>query len=310
MRNDLQDAKQCLERACPLMELLPATLEDPYDHSEAFGHYFFDSQELSEDLDLSNNAGSSAGEFGGQYAANCFALLRNVYLKLYDHKLQPPSPSTRSISTAYREKSSRQRSDDFLDVENEDYSGALYHDLQSDEMPDEVENVDSNGSVKESIEKMIEQLRLPFQHLRSELLYVHKSKDKGELLAESHVDIASSASSDTFSDNVNVDEKGQGLDRRKEWQSSSPGGQHHSHLSERTTGASTASRGTSSSATTPNLTPSTSTGPGPSSSIIATDLEIMLRKFVKEDETGRREIFRLAKSYYDNLDINFPFVSF
>jgi hypothetical protein len=318
MRNDLQEAKQCLERACPLMELLPAAIEDSFDRSEAFGHYFFDSQELSEDLDINSNGGSTAGELGGQYAANCFALLRNVYLKLYDHKLQPPSPNTGSTSTAYRDIDNRKQTDDQVDVEDEDYADALFHDLHPEEISDEIEDetVDSNnGNDKENIDEKIEQLRLPFQHLRSELLYVHKKEnDVEEGLAISYAEITESASSDVDDEDVYVDEEGEVIDRRKEWQLNSPSSQHRSHLTDRTiadTTTSTANTDTSNDVGISSSTPSTtsSTGPGPSSSIIATDLEIMLRKFVKEDESGRREILRLARSYYDNLDINFPFVS-
>jgi hypothetical protein len=51
------------------------------------------------------------------------------------------------------------------------------------------------------------------------------------------------------------------------------------------------------------------TAPGVSTSIIADDLEILLRKFVQADRRSRREMVLLARKYYDELDINFPNVS-
>ena len=46
-----------------------------------------------------------------------------------------------------------------------------------------------------------------------------------------------------------------------------------------------------------------------STSIVAEDMEVMLRKFVRETSRGRRELLQVARSYYDQLDIQFPNVS-
>jgi hypothetical protein len=48
---------------------------------------------------------------------------------------------------------------------------------------------------------------------------------------------------------------------------------------------------------------------GSATSIIASDLEVMLRRFVREDEEGRKELYRVARKYYDQLYINYPTVS-
>lgn len=41
-------------------------------------------------------------------------------------------------------------------------------------------------------------------------------------------------------------------------------------------------------------------------SVIAGDLEDMLRTFVLEDSYGRDNVLAIARKYYDDLDINFP----
>jgi hypothetical protein len=41
-------------------------------------------------------------------------------------------------------------------------------------------------------------------------------------------------------------------------------------------------------------------------SVIAGDLEDMLRTFVLEDSYGRENVLSIARKYYDDLDINFP----
>jgi hypothetical protein len=45
-------------------------------------------------------------------------------------------------------------------------------------------------------------------------------------------------------------------------------------------------------------------------SLIAADLEDMLRRFVLEDEAGRNSILIGARRYYDEIDTNFPNVRF
>ena len=48
---------------------------------------------------------------------------------------------------------------------------------------------------------------------------------------------------------------------------------------------------------------------GVATSIIADDLEVLLRKFVRASRKGRRDLAKLAAKYFDELDINFPNVS-
>ena len=51
------------------------------------------------------------------------------------------------------------------------------------------------------------------------------------------------------------------------------------------------------------------TAPGVSTSIIADDLETLLRKFVQANVRNKKELLLQARKYYDELDINFPNVS-
>jgi len=48
------------------------------------------------------------------------------------------------------------------------------------------------------------------------------------------------------------------------------------------------------------------TAPGVSTSIIADDLETLLRKFVQANVRNKKELLLQARKYYDELDINFP----
>ncbi len=108
MRNELTEAKSCLERACPLMELLPAALLENNGaggignvgdfglSEEVFGEEHFRSghRAASRAAGSGNGIGSDNPSIGGNgntagingannYATECFALLRNVYVKLY-----------------------------------------------------------------------------------------------------------------------------------------------------------------------------------------------------------------------------------
>lgn len=111
MRNELSEARHSLERACPLMELLPASLLSDADFSNAANEVLgadgmrLDPAEFSSFFWMTNSAGSngggnSASGSAGQpspainagnadgsgatnYAAGCFALLRDVYARLY-----------------------------------------------------------------------------------------------------------------------------------------------------------------------------------------------------------------------------------
>eukprot|EP01034_Spumella_vulgaris_P024509 gene24509-30863_t len=76
VKNDFLAAKDCLERACPLMELLPASLVDNDLNDDLLQKAIAMSRTPIKHTDLYKGTQSP-------YAANCFSLLRDVYLKLY-----------------------------------------------------------------------------------------------------------------------------------------------------------------------------------------------------------------------------------
>lgn len=102
VQNDLSEAKNCLERACPLMELLPSSLLTSTEPNQG----------ASIDLNIRTSEGQSMRIDGGDgfflignnirtingikdrsgprgnYAEGCFALLRDVYSKLYGSTLR------------------------------------------------------------------------------------------------------------------------------------------------------------------------------------------------------------------------------
>lgn len=102
VQNDLSEAKNCLERACPLMELLPSSLLTSTEPNQG----------ASIDLNIRTSEGQSMRIDGGDgfflignnirtingikdrsgprgnYAEGCFSLLRDVYSKLYGSTLR------------------------------------------------------------------------------------------------------------------------------------------------------------------------------------------------------------------------------
>lgn len=339
MRNELTEAKNCLERACPLMELLPASLLEnmamggtgpgtpDFSHDSWFGPEINVRKREKSSSANSNFKKGSPGESGSNYAADCFAMLRSVYIKLYRtakldenvvEKLR--LKSTPDLSTLAASNS--QETIDLTKAENDFVS-------QNGE--------ESLADVEFDEDERIEHLRMPFQHLRSELLLVHQARDnpfkttgslenprsrldKGHSFRTSFSDErikrgASSKSetrrSSTWNTPAHENAKLQSLpfrnvflggvtsiyskgpaDDGSQFTTKSPswveddelrsleGDEYHDNYL----------MGLSSSAT----------------SIIAADMEIMLRKFVKEDDVGRRELLEVAEKYYDELDLNFP----
>lgn len=101
MKNQLPEAKDCLERACPLMELLPLALGDVKDNA------FLETSTLSSELGIpgvinENTGRVTDGDVGRRnmhiddaettydYAAGCYALLKDVYGKIYGRKGSEP----------------------------------------------------------------------------------------------------------------------------------------------------------------------------------------------------------------------------
>lgn len=330
MRDELQDAKSCFERACPLMELLPASLDDGFraDKLEAGLVEIYDDHGEGIQTSTLQKKGGFLGdeEPNGNYAVNCFSLLRKVYLKIYDSKLKKKgkeafgiahsaqlhpsdSPSIQQEPSSYATGRSVWEEQQLEEEEGDEYEDDLNQPSSTPSRSAPIEEVisektDEDGGENVDIEEMIEQLRLPFQHLRSELLFVRQTgKDNEEL-----------ARDDSYIDSTeDVRVPFESKSRPNEWE-----------------GLRNALFPTPHIATSPASTPSSllvdqesheddvvpmhpganiNGNTGSSTSIIATDLEIMLRKFVKEDPKGRQELLRLAAKYYDNLDINFPYVS-
>jgi hypothetical protein len=418
-QNDLLAAQQSLERACPLMELLPASALAEDEFASAAAAQQTQSQGQGDGGDSAAAGGSylwfggaAGGNHGagfnpmpaihsrgaadnGGYATGCFALLREVYAKLYgsapgrlapqpvtgeidqsesplamdqpaEDIVQPPHtdtapehprlapplrnagvfngyllpngrpreynlkyvlsqrqqrqqmkqrpPGRRNISagtmrltgeaegdgsrstkvsgaklsmsaatagSAYKEKSAaasrahRRRDHDLLMADPEDqelYGGAGY-----------------------DIESKLQELRSPYEHLRAELGRGGTSKS-----ARGRADSDSSASSDDASS---------GDHGRPSGRTSTAAGRGGAGLGlsgpvdPDKSGARV--RGFEGSALN-SISGEAITQPGVSTSIIADDLEVLLRRFVRATKKGRRELAQQAAKYFDELDINFP----
>jgi hypothetical protein len=355
MRNELDEAKNCLERACPLMELLPGTILDTFETTSAnfgimneFG--FIRDSEIDESLReqmIMNDA-----DDGKNYAENCFAMLRNVYEKLY------------GINSTSTEENEQEESENHL-VEDENRFSSHYDDFSlyddDEERPDSRHRSrnhhagDRDGTEEGgddlSIESRIEELRIPFQHLRSELQMIYESSHQKQHNNHHRGDASSgdfdggrndrfrsrsSSSEDEdeegeetqeLTNNVRVKSVGRMKKKRRD--------------TEKEDREKKSSPSPSSSDSNPSVPPSSfslrdlffnpsssvlsgdanngfrsesgndlpiSLGSGPAS-IIAADLEAMLRKFVREDEEGRKVLLKVAKKYYDDLSNHFPTVS-
>lgn len=373
MKNDLQEAKTCLERACPLMELLPTTIDDTYKlDAFAFANAYFET-----DLDSNGQAKTlpeGNEDFQGNYAANCFALLRSVYMRIYDKQQQQLDTQKAAAPSIQRNKPSsikpvkmaaikvRNPPVRSLTEEEEEYDDDYYDDylslydkvhgdgdvsengvgnimLQAES--DRVEATEAGSKQEESlaaIDDLIEQLRQPFQHLRSEILMVRNQdtsnsasnkqrkeekktmkerylqEAEGRLEEESHSNLPPVSSSPHQSKKAKKT-------MREEWEQSTKI-QFASNLfkdedilmptymeredMERELGL---RRAQTMASDADDTDPFGLGNTGSSTSIVASDLEIMLRKFVKEDNQGRKKLLKQANHYYADLHTNFPYVS-
>lgn len=100
VQNDLNEAKKCLERACPLMELLPNSLLVNGDNNDKTDKVPIDFIEFDDSLVVTNDkttrknivesskSTKSGKEHHKSYAESCFSLLRDVYSKLYGATLR------------------------------------------------------------------------------------------------------------------------------------------------------------------------------------------------------------------------------
>lgn len=329
MKNEFVEAQNCLERACPLMELLPASLlenlaQQAGNGRDTFGG--FDKPPIGFDKKANKHNNPQAPN----YAADCFAVLRKVYLKVYGDRL--------SFDGEHRLLG------DGSEEVDDDNPRKAFNDNDSSIDNDNDDNNDGDDDGEFNIESKIEELRQPFQHLRSELMMVHGNKE-GDMSDDSdyadynhneddeddlaEVDPRARADEDLSGDGVDrpffdrppqlVRQNNVHLDSNKrggtsalnpdglKFQSSSKfrdvflGGLHG--YAREYGGSSQMAEGDGfQSMHDPHLL---GLG-GSATSLIAADMEIMLRKFVKEDDPGRRELFEVARKYYEDLDVNFP----
>jgi hypothetical protein len=92
MKNEFLQAKEYLERACPLIELLPPSITMSgfsVDSEEGYGASLHEMQKVGsfrafdEGGSLSFNPGTGDANQRNKYAEGCYALLREVYGKIY-----------------------------------------------------------------------------------------------------------------------------------------------------------------------------------------------------------------------------------
>lgn len=369
MRNELQEAKSCLERACPLMELLPAQLDGNVKADGSFFDYYdgFELDELRE---------------GGNYALSCFSLLRSVYLKMYGAGTEVSESENESGDSDDRGRSKNSLplhadvDDSALDTADvyedsidestlEDDSPSAFsatsptatHSTPAQSKAGSVPSVAASAASVD-VEALIEQLRAPFQHLRSELLYLQgrsgahydgyeeeESEDAGEgrggeeeEAGEEAVEgrVGSLRDRGARDGSAGDHDDGRGfLDEAQARSSlSSAFSPHQARILEIDRMApllsepkqladwrqhawySIASRFLNSLTYSevlgdaPMSDELPTEGPGSSTSIISADLEIMLRRFVAEEtDRGRLELLSMVLKYYQQLDVNFPYVS-
>ncbi|RYH17237.1 hypothetical protein EON65_28870 [archaeon] len=361
----------CLERACPLMELLPTTIDDTYKlDAFAFANAYFEA-----DVDSNGQAKTpleDGEDFQGNYAANCFALLRSVYMRIYDKQQQqqqqqqldtqrvvPPSIQRNKPSSIRPVKMATIKTRNppvrFLAAEDEEYEDyydeymALLDKIHGDgeeaesrvgKIVTQAENerCESGAGKQEdstaAIEDLIEQLRQPFQHLRSEILLVRNQdtsssvgskqrKDEKKTMKERYLqETEGRFEDDSHADSPSSQSKKTKKRMREEWEQSTKI-QYESNLFkdedfllpsyleredlERELGLRRDQTMTASD--TDDTDPFGLGSTGSSTSIVSSDLEIMLRKFVKEDSQGRKKILKQASHYYSDLHTNFPYVS-
>eukprot|EP01040_Poterioochromonas_malhamensis_P004172 gene4173-4465_t len=408
MKNDYDEARKCLERACPLMELLPSSILESFESATGqsggdglINEFNFISENeidetIREQIILNNqqfvsntqrNQPPHPNQFyhstGKNYAADCFELLRNVYIKLYglnntSENNGPEDAALDSDEENVRVDRTESSSDSDNDLDGESNFSGGYDDLPIDE-DDATGNDIGVTSVHEKfieIETKIEELRSPFQHLRSELQMVQDRTSQLNIDKFTSFNDADLPIIEEIHDENEEEENSQPRSKiPRVGRIARHNGEKNklSRLQKESGTADDSSRPQSSASPNDMLPPtssfldtlkrhftsffSSSVFPsrtdssnsfeenedtdmdssasmsetlsfmqddedelrsdftsssafrglsGSATSIIASDLEVMLRKFVREDEEGRREIFYLAKKYYDDLEMNFP----
>jgi hypothetical protein len=266
VRNELSEAKQCLERACPLMELLPSTLMDTMDSTGVGGGLNSPNmfQQKLEDASPQQN-----------YAVECFSVLRKIYLKMYSSLDETDSKTMVSDGTASEERG--------LD------SNGRFSDDTGELSLNEGDNFD--------VDSKIEELRQPFQHLRSELMMLQDENVRDDVLLPHTSSLSKSQNRDP---KVNADFKQSGD------MASSNSGKYRAlfnslHDFSKDSPAST--RAVDLAGSVPRYGETATT-------LIAADMAIMLRNFVHADEGSRHAVFEIARKYYQDLDVNFPSLDF
>eukprot|EP01038_Epipyxis_sp_PR26KG_P013959 gene13959-18723_t len=398
VKNQLFDAKDCLERACPLMELLPASI----------------------------NEGNSGGR---NYAEGCFALLREVYVNIYGsrstvgspiisdtpHISSPSTPiptannnvrksgrrkekkykklvqddfmnsnrkskyvkqkfddkyndNSKRKSSSFQEKSNDDTSngndDENDDIENDDHNADSYFEennsISNDDNFEFERNSDPDLTIVEStldIDRKIEELRLPYDHLRSELIInsqrsSHSSAAIDDIDIDEHSNqnqqfaflprsllsalsrnppaiivtdpnkIASGTMPRDYDmlisdENLNHnnfdsidDHYGDSSDKHDNTQSQTS---FYGVSSKKKRNKKSRKRGKMILNDDNNVDINElheDVKISSLTSVIADDLEDMLKRFVQEDEEGKKSVLMEARKYYDDLDLKFPTMNY
>lgn len=346
VKNDWTEARDCLERACPLMELLPPALLENSGESDSGGTggvYVWNGGKMAvgshgSNPNLEANLGFGGGTEGKEnrpnYAEGCFSLLKDVYMKLYGLRQRPLPPGVQAgadsegptQNTMQRRKSSLQQSTSRSkhtgpsirskysrlhglvgeDIpgrgspESEDeYAESIL--VEPEEDSEEDLSLDDYGEGAEgdgqfSVEKKFEQLRAPFEHLRAELLLVKEgdghSSNTGSMkqnTRERRKQKGRSQSQSAFLEQEEALEQTE----YEDWDPAVGGAGDYEYDGE---------GGEYCEAEDPGEEVSS----GHATSAVASDLEILLRRFVGEDSDGRRELLRVAMNYFKHLDQLFP----
>lgn len=387
-RNEYSLARGCLERACPLMELLPADVleNDSKDDLQAV---------LSSARSKNKKSVPSKGAADSNpYAASCFSLLREVYLNLYekggamassissqvaeqfDKIYSEPKPSVvfvpvdHQINKKLSTSASVVMTTDGLDpskrpeklqslrmsksntmsnlvqamksvdeaVAQQTAGGETERDSESDSGPLSALKERSNRDRwmealnRDWISKKIDELRLPYDHLRGGASSSSSSSDPEDLealrqlLKQSNSGPAGSSGSQhsfilkqklnqQLLDGLDADGAEDSLSDRT-IRSILFGDSEYEETSDKQpppAAASTAKKSkktSTSSGSSPSAASSSSSrvsgGNVASTSLIASDLEDMLRKFVSGDKAVKAAVIKRARAYYDELDLHYP----
>lgn len=324
MKNELVEAKDCLERACPLMELLPASLLENAGVGNPVVDFGLKGEGLSDEHFRTNNHhGAEDGKAGNNYASDCFALLRNVYLKLYGAKKGEASENDVTDNAASSGIDDHQPPDHELSFD-QDYDFE-YDDPSDPDYDSDDSNTSGGGNSPFNIETKIEELRMPFQHLRSELIMIHgksfdsdnydyeyyefspEESERGELPPPTANNQKARKSAFNANSNSNNNFNNKGSSESKQNNPASrmngvPGFRGNFFMGSMHGNGIDSYHDENGEFKDPLLM---GLG-GSATSIIASDLEVMLRKFVKEDLDGQLDLYNVARKYYDELDVNFP----